>query len=132
MSDYITDLDDALQESGENVILRRIVGVTDTVNIDVTVRANVRLVRGPDELVGGIGQDDLRIIISPTQIAAAQWPGGGVDPPAPFNPDRSLPRRGDRVIVKGRMYRVEHANPMAVLGQVVRIEMITKGGALGG
>jgi len=132
MNDYVADLDSALAESGEDIILRRFVGTTNPVNIDVEVRANVRRVKGPDELVNGIGQDDLRIIISPKQISCVQWPGGGIDAAAPFDVDRSLPRRGDRVIVKGFMYRVETVNPIAVLGGVVRIEMFTKGGASGG
>ena len=133
MNDYVRSLDAHLAVSGENIILRRIVGASQAtqVNIDVTVRANVRLVKGPDELVNGIGQDDLRIIISPTQIANAQWPGGGIDAAAPFNVDRSLPKRNDRVIVKGRMYTVENVNPLAVENVVVRIVMITKGGASG-
>lgn len=132
MSVYIDNLDAALAVSGEDIILRRVVGAANFVNIDVTVRANVRTVRGPDEFVNGVGQDDLKIIISPTQIREAQWPGGGVDGEAPFNPDRSIPKRGDRVIVKGYGYRVETVNPIAVEGEVVRIEMITKGGASAG
>lgn len=131
MSDYIDDLDDALAESGEDIILRRSVGTVNPINIDVTVRANVRWLRGPTELVDGFSQDDLKIIISPTQIAAAQWPGSGVNNPAPFNVDRSLPRRNDWAIVKGRRYRIEAVNPIAVLGGVVRIEMLTKGGGGG-
>lgn len=132
MSVYIENLDGFLAVSGEDIILRRTVGTGNTANIDVTVRANVRTVRGPDELVNGVGQDDLKIIISPTQIRDRQWPGGGVDGTAPFNPDRSVPKRGDRVIIKGYGYRVDTVNPIAVLGEVVRIEMITKGGASAG
>lgn len=133
MNDFIRSLDAHLAVSGENIILRRIVGASQAtqVNIDVTVRANVRLVKGPDELVNGIGQDDLRIIISPTQIANAQWPGGGIDAAAPYNVSRSIPKRNDRVIVKGRMYTVDNVNALAVENVVVRIVMITKGGASG-
>lgn len=132
MSSHIDNLDAALARRGEDIILRRVVGTTNIINLDVKVRANVRVPRGPEELVNGIGQDDLMIVISPTQIRAAQWPGGGIDGTAPFNPDRSLPRRGDRVIVKGRSYQVELANPIAVNNEVVRIELTTKGGASAG
>ena len=132
MNPHIDRLDAALARRGEDIILRRIVGTVNTVNIDVVVRASPRAVSGPDELVNGIGQDDLKIILSPTQIKAAQWPGGGINGVAPFNPDRSLPKRGDRVIVKGRSYHVEISNPIAIDDEVVRIELTTKGGASGG
>jgi len=132
MSDYIDKLDAALAVSGEDVIIRRIVGTKNTTNLDIVVRANVRTVRLPEELVSGVSQDDLRVIISPSEIREAQWPGGGTEHAPPFNVDRSIPVRGDRLIVKGRMYRVETVNPIAVEGEVVRIEMMTKGGASGG
>ena len=129
MNDFITDLDAALAEDGEEIILRRVAGAA---NIDVKVQANVRLVTREEELVDGITQDDIKVIVSPTQIAAAQWPGGGVDAAAPFNVDRSQPKKGDKLIYQGRVYRVEQAISIKVAGQVVRIELMTMGGAGGG
>lgn len=129
MNDYVADLDAALAEDGEEIILRRVIGAA---NIDVKVQANVRLVSQQEELVAGTTQDDIKVIISPTQIAAAQWPGGGVDAAAPFNVARSHPKKGDKLIYQGRAYRVEQAISIKVAGQVVRIEMLTIGGAGGG
>ena len=132
MNDFITDLDAALAESGELIILRRTVGTLNQTNIDCeNLPANVRTPR-LEELVEGITQDDLRVIISPTRIAETQWPGGGVDAPAPFNPDRSLPKKSDRIIRGGYVYRVEKVEAIKVNNVVVRIEMLTKGGAGGG
>lgn len=127
--DNIADLDASLARTGEDIILRRNNAGTP---VDVTVRAAVRLANDPDALVSGTTQDDLRIVISPTQILAAAWPGFGTVPAAPFNFDRQMPKTGDNVIVKGKKYRVENSNPIMVNGIVVRIVMITKGGAGGG
>lgn len=127
MSDVIAELDAALEESGEDVVLRRVVGTGNAVNIDVTIRANVRSARTPDQLAAGVYQDDIRVIASPTQIRDAQWPGGVATRPAPFNPDQSLPRRGDFLIVKGRKFHVEVVDAISVRGHVVRIVMTAKG-----
>jgi hypothetical protein len=133
MSEYIANLDAALAVNGDDVILRRIIGVGNVVNIDVDVRANVRRAAGdPKVVVAGITHDDVKVIISPTQIREKQWPGGVIPDDAPFNPDAQLPRRGDRLIIKGREYRIEAVDPISVSGEVVRINMITLGGASGG
>jgi hypothetical protein len=130
---YISDLDDALRENGEDIILRRIVGTKNVLNNDVTVRAMVRRVgRDIETLVAGVKHDDLEVVMSPTQILEAQWPGGVIPRAAPFNPDEQMPRRGDRLIVKGRIYRVEAADHLTVGGEVVRIELLTLGGASDG
>ena len=135
MNQHIALLDAALVEAGEDVILRRTVGTQNIVNIDAKIRAHVRALiprNQNGEQVTGLSQDHLRVLTSPTEIKNAQWPGGGIDASAPFNIDRSLPRRGDRVIIKGRVYHVDVSNPIAAAGEVVRIELLVKGGASGG
>lgn len=136
MNEHIALLDQALAATGEDVILRRIVGTKNAINIDAKIRAHVRTIvplrNQPSELSSGIAQDHLRVITSPTEIENAQWPGGGINAAAPFSIDRSLPKRSDRLIIKGRVYHVDIANPIAVAGDVVRIELLVKGGASGG
>lgn len=127
----IVDLDASLARTGEDIILRRMIsGAAVDLN---PCRASVRLANEPDHLVSGTTQDDLRIVISPTQILAANWPAGApAAPAAPFNYDIHMPKMGDTVIVKGKKYRVENSEPIMVNGVVVRIVLITKGGAGGG
>lgn len=128
----ITNLDRALSETGEDIILRRTVGVT---NYDLTVRASVRsasLTRSRNnQLVDGTTQDDKLLVISPTEIRANNWPGVGASPAAPFNFDISVPKRGDKVILSGLLYRIEVVNAIKVDNEVVRIQIMTKGGASG-
>ena len=117
----IADLDDDLAESGEDIVLRRVVGtLPNTVNVDVTVRAVVRSYQ-PDELINGITQTESLVIISPTQIATAQWPGGELPSSTVANP--SLPRKGDKAVIAGRVRNIEVAQPFVVEGELVRIEM---------
>lgn len=120
MSREIAALDHALERAGEDVILRRVVGqAPNSANIDVTIRAAVRSYN-PEELVGGISQTDSKVIISPTGIAAAQWPGGT---PTGATIDPSLPRRLDKVVIAGRIRNIEVVDPIYVQNELVRIEM---------
>ena len=118
----IAALDNALAKVGEDITLRRVTGTGNSVrNIDVTVRANVRnlsLQEAP--LTGSIAQAVLQIVISPTQIKRAQWPGGVV-PGQLIDP--SIPRRTDLLCVKGRWGQVEACEAIAIDGENVRYEM---------
>lgn len=133
MNSYITDLDDAILESGDVLILRRVVGTVNPINLDVEVRFNGRRVRFPIDTVEGFTQDKFLLIISPTQILDAQWPGGTLPADAPYNPESWLPRRSDQVIMGGRRYYVEAVDAFnAGEGDpVVRIEMLVNGGGIG-
>ncbi len=118
--DLIAALDTALDDAGTDVILRRIVGVLpNVVNVDAPIRAAVRSM-GNRELASGIAQSVSQVIISPTDIAAAQWPGGS-DPNAPL--DAALPKRGDRLVISGRIRDVEAVNPIYVNDAMVRINL---------
>lgn len=123
----IAALDRALAEAGEDVILRRVVGQQpNVINIDVICRASVRTWRLKEEnLVAGIAQAVLIVVISPTQIAAAQWPGG--TPIVPGNPgltlDPSVPRRTDEIWIGGRKRSIEAVDAIAVAGVNVRYDM---------
>jgi hypothetical protein len=120
-SEAIADLDAALAENGEDIILRRVVGTANQVFIDVPCRAFARGY-APQQLVGGITQTDLFVILSPTQIDRAQWPGG--QPPS-VNTDPRVPNknRGDRAKVRGVWRMVEAAQGICIGPALVRIEM---------
>lgn len=122
----IAALDDALLQAGEDVVLRRSVGAGNQAKTPVNVRACVRGYQ-PHELIGPITQLDLKLILSPTQLVAAQWPGGAAPTQAPFNPHPNLPKVNDDAIVQGRLRNVEQVNAFFVEGALVRIELRVRG-----
>lgn len=129
MSDVIAALDNALAEAGENFILRRVIGSGATVtNIDVTCRGRIDGV-SVTEIAAGINATDLHVIFSPTQINRAQWPGGTVPIPAPFNVDPRVPRENgaDKAIIRGRLCQVAFVKTFWPGGELSRIEMRVSG-----
>ena len=131
MSDLIAALDQALAEAGEDIILRRVIGsAPNQVNIDVVCRARVDAVRA-EQIAAGIPATDLNVIISPTQINNAQWPGGTLQPAlAPFNLDQSVPRAGttDKILIGGEAPRaVVFVDTQSIGGELVRINLRISG-----
>lgn len=119
----ISRLDDALRRRGEDCVLRRKEG-SPLVEKDVTVRASVRGLRG-DEIVGTATQAYSKVVISMTQIIAAGWPAGHTITPGAVDP--RLPRPNDFLVVKGKQRQIMFADPIAVDGTVVRLELIVAG-----
>ena len=115
----IAALDRHLASNGEDVVLQKI--VSGAVSASVTARA---IVRGydPEELVAGIAQQDSLVIVSPTEIDAAAWPGlpDGLE-------DERVPVKGDRVSIAGRVRAIEAATGIRMAGELVRIEMQVRG-----
>jgi len=126
----IAALDSALAQAGEDFILRRVIGsAPNQVNIDVTCRARIDAMTEKD-LAAGIPATDLNIIMSPTQINDAQWPGGTTPALPPFNVDQRIPRAGgvDKVLIRGQPPRaVVFVDPKIVGGELVRINMRVSG-----
>lgn len=112
----------------ENVILRRIVGKSpNTQNIDVSCIARVDAA-SLEQIASGIAQADLNIIMSPTQINEAQWPGGTVPQLPPFNVDQRVPRENaDKMIVRGRLRTVAFVDPKMWEREIVRINLRVTG-----
>lgn len=116
-------LDRALARAGQDIVLRRISGEPpSTTNNDITVRAAVRGIGASrmggivQELVGGIAQAVLHVIMSPTEITDGNWPGDG-----------SLPRRSDRAVIAGTVYSIESVDRIYIGSDLVRIEMTVSG-----
>ena len=83
-----------------------------------------------EQTVAGIPVTTFEIIISPTQIKAAQWPGGMPPLLPPFDVDQSIPRAGttDKVLMRGLPPKdVFFVDPVMPDGEVVRINMKVKG-----
>lgn len=133
MFDLISSLDRALSSYGsEDIVLRRIVGsAPNQVNVDVSCRARVNTLT-VEQLAAGIPATELNVILSPTQINRAQWPGGTVPELPPFNLDQRVPRAGvtDKVllITRGDQPRaVTFADPVFIAGELVRINLRISG-----
>lgn len=109
MTVEIDALDRGLARSGQTVTLRRPPAV-DLAGIPAVVRGYQ-----PNELTEGITQQDSLVIISPTQINAAVWPGVGQSPIPSKN-------RGDSCIINGVTRSVQAGVGIYVRNVLVRIE----------
>ncbi|MGV2188763.1 hypothetical protein ACQZ4Q_08105 [Agrobacterium vitis] len=127
MTAEITALDDAVRRAGENVVLRRTVkrGGADVV-VEVTCRAAVRAVSA-DQIIGTITQKDLNVILSPTQILSADWPGQNDSITSGNAVDQHLPKETDKMVVQGKERQVRSAKPIYVGGVWVRMDMVVAG-----
>lgn len=123
---FQSDLDRMLTAFGQDVTLRRITGTTNQSNTDCTCRALVRGYRA-DELAGGIIQGDSLVILSATDIIAAQWPGGQPVTSPPNGLDVRVPRKGDKIVSAGKVRNVEAADPVYIDGQLHRINIQVRG-----
>lgn len=130
MSSLVASLDSALAAVGEDVIVRRVVGSGAAAqNIDVRCRASARALSS-ESLNGSVTQTVWDVTLSPTQIIAAQWPGGL---PATINPmsDPRVPRATqDKLIFIDRDHRecaISSAKPIYVNGDLVRISLLVTG-----
>lgn len=119
----IASLDKQLAEHGEDCVLRRKEGQPLTEK-EVTVRASVRGLRG-NEIVGTATQAYSEAVISMTQILAAGWPAGHTVTSGAVDP--RLPRPNDFLVVKGKQRQIMFADPIAVDGFVVRVNLTVAG-----
>lgn len=122
----IAELDASLALDGEDIIIRRIVGTTHQTTIDVVCRAFVRLYK-PTEVAGTIIQGDSNVILSPTQINDAQWPGGLPVAGSEMAFDQRVPRHNDKAIIRGKVRNIEAAAPIYMNNELVRIELVVRG-----
>jgi hypothetical protein len=132
MSGEIAALDSAFAAHSEEITMRLVIGTgANVVNVDCKCRARVDAVGAEQMLIAGVTATDLNIIISPTQINAAQWPGGQAPQnPPPFNPDPRIPRPNGpyKVIARGAIRSVAWSDPkFANNGELVRINMRVTG-----
>lgn len=126
-AECIAFLDEKLAQYGETVVLRRTVKRAGSpVDSDVDVRAAVRAV-GAEQIAGTIIQTDLKLILSPTQITTASWPGANENVVVGDTTNQSLPDITDTVIVQGVSRQIKQARPFFVGGVWVRSELVVGG-----
>jgi hypothetical protein len=125
VSDLIAALDNALAEVGEDVILRRRVGEPpNQAFIQVRCRARVDSIDA-DQQPAGIRISEFSLIMSPTQINDAQWPGGTIPVSPPFDVDPRIPRVNDvdDIILRGVARTITYCDPKIIGGELVRINL---------
>lgn len=107
----IAKLDRAIAKNGQTVTLRR--GTATAPAATATVKAHVRGFK-PDELIGGIDQNDSKVVLSPSGLAG--WPGGA-------------PKKGDWITTDpaGSTRTIVAAEPIKMNDMLVRIELQVKG-----
>jgi hypothetical protein len=120
----ISELDKALAADGQDIILRRVRGnsLATMSWVDVTCRAFVRGYRA-EELGAGFTLQDSHVILSPTQINTASWPGDAADSPPTI--DDRIPRknRGDLCFIANKRRSVEAGVGLYIGDTLVRIEL---------
>jgi hypothetical protein len=112
-------LDDALAQAGESVRFLRMAKPPATgVVASVTCQALIRGYAPSDLSPGsGIGQQDQLLIVSPTPIVAAGWPGAG----------SPIPAQGDRVQTARGTLTIQASAGTYMQGTLVRIEIQVRG-----
>lgn len=121
----IDRLDEALSRRGEDAILRRVVGTSNQQFVDVAIRVMIQETTPEPMTPGGaVTQDRSMIILSPTQIDAAGWPGGV---PPNFIGDPRVPLKGYQMIARGRARNIETVTAKVRGGTLVRLELTVAG-----
>src|SRR5574340_945654 len=125
----IAALDRQLAANGEDAVLPRYTLAAGNQQVPTPVKIRVQT-QGyqPHELIQGSGilQGDVKVILSPTQINAAQWPGGSPVQPGAYDP--RIPNKGDRFVIGGHPFTVQGlAAVRRVNGEIVRMEAQCRG-----
>jgi len=81
------------------------------------------------EALAGVPATDLNVILSPTQINNAQWPGGDIPLVPPYDVDQRIPRVGgsDNMIVRHMLRRITFVDAKVINGELVRINVRVAG-----
>lgn len=135
MNRYLAFLDRWLVRHGEPVELIRVVGSATQTRNRCNVKAVVRNA-ADSSFAGGVATFAYLVIVSPTDLRRAKWPGGrgpatvgtgNVDGnlPSGHHPPRdwAIPTTADKVWLRGREANILEVNPVEDGGEIVKIEM---------
>lgn len=117
-----------LAARGSDVILQRGVGQNQAW-LSVKCRAQVLGYQVKDLSTtpgAGIQLGDSRVIMSPTQINEAQWPGGYVPGPTTQGDQRVPKGNQDRLIIQGKTRQVIAGIPTYLGGTLVRLDLVVR------
>ena len=130
----IATLDAQLSRNGQVVTLRRTAMSPSgsPVVCDASCLARVRDYRPHESLPGtGLQQGDSHVVISPTAIDKARWPGPEVllsgGRPSGLDPRLPQASRGDKIIIRGRARSVIACVPTYLQDALVRLDVTVRG-----
>ena len=117
-------LDRAIARAGMTVRLSRTTGaMPNQTTVAADVPAIVRAYR-TEQLVGTVTQGDSNVILSPTDIERAGWPGGT---PPTNGTDARVPKTTDKVVFLGRSCSIIAVKPLYIRGELARIDLQVRG-----
>ena len=132
MNTFLAQLDRRLKERGEPVWLQRSSGGgVNTFRTRAEVPALVRTLTS-EQLIGGITQQNIFIVISPTHLFDhRQWPGGLTPTPQSFGiidpSDIRLPTTSDAIFARGKQRAIQNVQPVFDRAACIRIEITCLG-----
>lgn len=135
-SDFeVRELDRSLAPGGDGewIELQRLTGIL-LIPVKVRCRASVRNYDA-DPLIGSVTVEKSEVIISPTEIIKAGWPGpdveirnaAGVVTTAFSQEDRRVPRTNDKCVIQGKVRNIEIAKAKYIDDGLVRITLTVAG-----
>jgi hypothetical protein len=127
----LAQLDRRLARRGERIDLMRKVGTPQTSTVYARVPAIIRSLT-IEQIIAGVTVQNYFLIISPTDIAKAQWPGGKVSAAPtgtlwPQAADPAMPVQNDSMWMRGAVKSVQRVAPIYDAGVCIRIELYVAG-----
>lgn len=120
----VAALDRAIARVGQPITVTRTTGtIPNQVTLSLDCKAIVRTYR-TEQLIGTVTQGDSNVILSPTDIMRAQWPGG--QSPT-VTTDTRIPKTTDKIAFLGRTCAIIAVKPLYIRGELARIDMQVRG-----
>ncbi|WP_096704169.1 hypothetical protein [Magnetospirillum sp. 15-1] len=120
----VAALDRAIARVGQPITITRTTGsLPNQVMLSLECRAIVRAYK-TEQLIGTITQGDSNVILSPTDIMRAQWPGGQMPT---TTTDTRIPKTTDKVVFLGRTCSIIAVKPLYIRGELARIDLQVRG-----
>ena len=120
----VAALNRAIARAGQSITITRTSGsLPNQVTLSLECRAIVRAYR-TEQLIGTVTQGDSNVILSPTDIDRAQWPGG--QSPT-VTTDVRIPKTTDKLVFLGRSCSIIACKPLYIRGVLARIDLQVRG-----
>lgn len=135
MNHHLVRLDRWIARHGEPMELVRTVGTSTRTTNRVNCRGIVKTF-GVEQLIGGLTQTNYLVILSPTDLRKAQWPGGrgpatvaGGNLPSGTTPpkDYVIPMISDSVVFRNKSNAIGTVNAIYDGDELIRIELKVTG-----